>query len=248
VWDNNDQQDYHLPVTHTSGEQQLHVMSRGLPSRGLATVAASAAVLQYTTHSNGSIIPSAATAAAATTPVQSFSSRADASDGVAGTVLRLLESLRICAIGDGCGFISPEALDRAEQSLLHGANAPALEAAAAAEAKGLGMFLMPQSPVPGLPVALYVNKARLQDALRRAPSMCLQVGFNNWSLGVQKVCRASRADGGGLVLVLVQEGQTGTLVNMVARWWWLGRWQQQQHLLQYSTMGLLHCTTATSLP
>jgi hypothetical protein len=99
----------------------------------------------------------------------------------------MLESLRICAIGDGCGFINPEALDRAEFHVLHGANAPAQDAATAAHANGQLMFLVPQQPVAGLPVSLYLNKARLQDVLKRGPNMCLQVGFNNWSVGVQKV-------------------------------------------------------------
>jgi hypothetical protein len=138
--------------------------------------------------SNGSnIIPSAAIAAAASTPVQTFSRRAETAQGAVGTVLRMLESLRTCAIGDGCGFISPEALYRAEQAVLHGANAPAQDDATAAEAAGQMMFLVPQQPVAGLPVSLYLNKAKLQDSLRRAPSMCLQVGFNSWSIGVQKV-------------------------------------------------------------
>lgn len=137
--------------------------------------------------SPGTVIPSAAVAAAAKTPVQTFSRRAETAEGAVGTVLRMLESLRTCAIGDGCGFISPEALDRAEQHVLHGANAPAQEAASAAEAAGQMTFLMPQQPIAGLPLSLYLNKARMQDLLKRAPSMCLQVGFNSWSIGVQKV-------------------------------------------------------------
>lgn len=108
-----------------------------------------------------------------------------------GTVVRMLDALRTAAIGDGCGFICPDALNRAEQQVLHGANAPAHNAAAAAEAAGQLMFTMPQQPVAGLSVSLYVNKAVLQDVLKRAPSMCLQVGFNQWTTGVQKVSRCS---------------------------------------------------------
>jgi hypothetical protein len=110
----------------------------------------------------------------------------------------MLESLRTCAIGDGCGFVSRDSLDRAEQNILHGANAPAHQAAATAEANGQMVFLMPQQPVAGLPVSLYVNKARLQDVLKRSPNMCLQAGFNNWTTGLQKVRGWGR--GGGVKL------------------------------------------------
>jgi hypothetical protein len=198
VWDNNNQQDYHLDVTpapHGNTANNTSV-TWGAAGRGGGTVAALA--LSHDTASSTTVIPSAAVAAAAKTPVQSFSRRAESAQGAAATVLRMLESLRTCAIGDGCGFISPEALDRAEQHVLHGANAPAQEAAAVAEARDQLTFLMPQQPVAGLPVSLYLNKSRLPDMLKRAPSMCLQVGFNNWSIGVQKVssCCASTGEGG----------------------------------------------------
>lgn len=201
MWDNNDQQDYHLQVASTQQQTQgtpQPAASRGAAtaSRGGGTIAAvalappaanSTGANSSSSISPGSNIPSAAVAAAATTPVQTFSSRAATAEGVAGRVLRMLESLRQCAIGDGCGFVSRDSLDRAEQNILHGANAPAHQAAATAEANGQMVFLMPQQPVAGLPVSLYVNKARLQDVLKRSPNMCLQVGFNNWSVGLQKV-------------------------------------------------------------
>jgi hypothetical protein len=196
VWDNNNQQDYHLgvsPAPQRNTASSNTSLTWGAGGRGGGTVAALA--LSHDTASGTTVIPSAAVAAAAKTPVQSFSRRAESAQGAAATVLRMLESLRTCAIGDGCGFISPEALDRAEQHVLHGANAPAQEAASVAEAHDQLTFLMPQQPVAGLPVSLYLNKSRLQDMLRRAPSMCLQVGFNNWSIGVQKV--SSRATFGG---------------------------------------------------
>lgn len=202
VWDNNNQQDYHLSVSpqpHSDPHQHSDAGgSRGTPAaataagRGAGKWAAlaaddSSASSRSSSSGSGTIIPSAAIAAAASTPVQTFSRRAETAQGAVGTVLRMLESLRTCAIGDGCGFISPEALYRAEQAVLHGAKAPAQEDATAAEAQGQMVFLVPQQPVAGLPVSLYLNKARMQDSLRRAPSMCLQVGFNSWSIGVQKV-------------------------------------------------------------
>ena len=203
MWDNNNSQDYHLSVSpqpHSDPNQHSDAGgSRGTPAAAaagkgggskwakLAADDSSASSARSSSSSSGGIIPSAAIAAAASTPVSTFSRRAETAQGAVGTVLRMLESLRTCAIGDGCGFISPEALYRAEQAVLHGANAPAQEDATAAEAAGQMVFLVPQQPVAGLPVSLYLNKARMQDSLRRAPSMCLQVGFNSWSIGVQKV-------------------------------------------------------------
>lgn len=223
VWDNNEQQDYHLQVAPT--QQQTHGTAQPAAGRGAATASRGGGTIAAvaltptagvngahpsSSSSNGGNILSAAVAAAATTPVQTFSSRAATAEGVAGGVLRMLESLRTCAIGDGCGFVSRDSLDRAEQNILHGANAPAHQAAATAEANGQMVFLMPQQPVAGLPVSLYVNKARLQDVLKRSPNMCLQVGFNNWSVGLQKV-RGVGGSGGG-----VCQGRRGGAVPLPA--------------------------------
>lgn len=174
VWDNNDKQDYCLSVVRPppSTAQQSNGtagLSRGAPIGGRSGGTVALAALDSSRSASNS------------------NSSSRTADGAAGAVMKMLDGLRMCAIGDGCGFVSVQALDRAEQAVLHGANAPAQEEAAAAEASGQHMFTLPQQPVAGLPVSLYVNKARLPEVLMRAPSMCLQVGFNNWTQGVQKV-------------------------------------------------------------
>lgn len=213
MWDNNDRQDWHLAVTQGSGG-----MSRGAPATGRGGSMVALAALTATDNNSSSSVGAAAAAAAS--PVQSITSRAANASGPAATVLKMLDSLRVCAIGDGCGFISASGLERAEQQVLHGANAPAQDAAAAAEAAGQLMFTMPQQPVAGLPASLYVNKAALQDLIKRAPNMCLQVGFNDWSIGVQKVGAMMR---GGVLPKLgggVGEG-SGTMADDST--WGVGR-------------------------
>jgi hypothetical protein len=76
----------------------------------------------------------------------------------------------------------PEALLQAAVRVLKGADAPATKAAAAAATAGEPVFFMPPRPVGGMPVTIYVNKARLYDGMRSAPNMCLTVGFNGWTL------------------------------------------------------------------
>lgn len=67
--------------------------------------------------------------------------------------------------------------------VLRGADAPAEAAATAAEASGQLAFMMPPQPVAGMPVTVYINKAKLGDAARRAPNMSVTMGFNDWNLG-----------------------------------------------------------------
>lgn len=205
MWDNNDRQDWHLAVTQGSGG-----VSRGVPATGRGGSMVALAALTATTDNNS--VGSAA--AAATSPAQSFTSRAANASGPAATVLKMLDSLRVCAIGDGCGFISASGLERAEQQVLHGANAPAQDAAAAAEAAGQLVFTMPQQPVAGLPVSLYINKAALQDLIKRAPNMCLQVGFNDWSIGVQKVGAMMNLGMCLVIWVLVWVKGSGTIMSL----------------------------------
>lgn len=71
------------------------------------------------------------------------------------------------------------------------ASAPADEAASAASSSGRLFFSQPPCPTAGAVMTLYVNRAWLSNGLADAPNVKVNIAFNDWQTGQQKVSRAA---------------------------------------------------------